>query len=46
MPAKKRRLRKRNGIAVALKSFKPKTIPPKKGAKAYRRKTKHPDPAE
>ena len=45
-PAKKRKLRKRNGIAAALKFFKPKTVKPRKGNKAYRRKAKHPLAAE
>jgi len=33
---------KRNGIAAALKFFKPKIVKPKKGRKAYSRKSKHP----
>jgi len=41
-----RRPRKRNGIAAALKSFTPKIVPPKKGMKAYRRKTRHPETPE
>lgn len=46
MPAKKPKTRKRNGIAAALKFFKPKTVRPRKGNKAYRRKPKHLLPAE
>ena len=42
MPAAKRKPRKRNGIAAALRLFKPKIVKPKKGKKAYRRKPKHP----
>jgi hypothetical protein len=34
--------RRRSGIAAALRFFKPKTVKPKKGGKAYRRKTKFP----
>ncbi|HUY68853.1 MAG TPA: hypothetical protein VMV79_06085 [Alphaproteobacteria bacterium] len=37
-----RRPKKRNGIAAALKFFKPKAVKPKKGKKAYKRKPKHP----
>jgi hypothetical protein len=46
MPAGKRKPRKRNGIAAALRFFKPKTVKSKKGAKAYKRKPKYPDAAE
>jgi len=42
----KRRSRRRNGIAAALKSFKPKIVGPKKGRKAYRRNEKHPKALE
>ncbi|MGE3623635.1 MAG: hypothetical protein AB7H77_07185 [Bdellovibrionales bacterium] len=38
--------RKRNGIAAALRFFKPKTVEPKKGAKAYRRKARFPARSE
>lgn len=38
--------RKRNGIAAALKFFKPKIVKSKKGGKAYRRKPKHPPDVE
>jgi len=38
--------RKRNGIAAALKFFKPKVVKPRKGKKAYRRKPRHPQPIE
>lgn len=37
-----RRPRKRNGIAAALKFFKPKIVESRKGKKAYKRKPKHP----
>jgi hypothetical protein len=43
---KKRKLRKRNGIAVALRLFKPKIVKPRKGRKSYRRKPKHPSEVE
>jgi len=33
-----RKLRKRNGIAAALRFFKPKIVKPKKGKKSYSRK--------
>jgi stalled ribosome alternative rescue factor ArfA len=47
MPAKpSRKPRRRNGIAAALRSFKPKIVEPRKGNKAYKRKTKHPAEAE
>ena len=37
-PTKRRKPNKRNGIAAALKFFKPKIVKPKKGTKAYSRK--------
>jgi len=40
-PSRNPRTRKRNGIAAALKFFKPKIVKAKKGIKAYKRKTKH-----
>jgi len=40
MTAKKTRPRKRNGIAAALRLFKPKIVKPRKGKKAYKRKLK------
>jgi stalled ribosome alternative rescue factor ArfA len=46
MPVRRRKLRKRNGIAAALKFFKPKIVKPRKGNKAYRRKAKHPGTSE
>ena len=50
MPARRARKaakpRKRDGIAAALKSFKPKIVQPRKGGKAYRRKLKHPKAIE
>ena len=46
MTKPKRKSRKRNGIAAALKFFKPKIVKPRKGKKAYRRKSKHPAPIE
>jgi stalled ribosome alternative rescue factor ArfA len=42
MPDKKRKIRRRSGIAAALKFFKPKIVRPRKGRASYRRKTKHP----
>jgi stalled ribosome alternative rescue factor ArfA len=44
--SRKAKPRKRNGIAAALKFFKPKTVRSRKGTKAYRRKSKHPQRAE
>ena len=40
MAARKRKPGKRNGIAAALKLFKPKIVKPRKGKKAYKRKPK------
>jgi len=37
---------KRNGIAAALRLFTPKIVRARKGAKAYRRKPKHPKAVE
>jgi stalled ribosome alternative rescue factor ArfA len=44
--ARKRKARRRNGIAAALKFFKPKTVRPKKGRASYQRKTRYPAAAE
>jgi stalled ribosome alternative rescue factor ArfA len=46
VPAKKRKPRKRNGIAATLRLFKPKIVKPRKGHKAYTRKLKHPPVTE
>ncbi len=41
MPVKKRKPRKRNGIAAALPLFKPKIVRARKGSKSYQRKPRH-----
>jgi stalled ribosome alternative rescue factor ArfA len=46
MPGKTRKIRRRSGIAAALKFFKPKVVRAKKGRASYRRKAKHSPPAE
>jgi hypothetical protein len=42
MAAGGRKPGKRNGIAAALKFFPPKIVKPRKGTKAYKRRSKHP----
>ena len=47
MPARRpRKIRRRNLVASSLKLFTPKIVKPKKGTKAYRRKSKHPSVIE
>jgi stalled ribosome alternative rescue factor ArfA len=46
MKARKSRPRKRNGIAAALRLFKPKIVKARKGKKAYRRKPRFPASGE